>query len=331
VKNARNVLTTILKLAVAGGLIWWLVQRGSLNFGLLADLAKQPTFLFSAITASFINICLNNYRWGILLRGQGFPVGVRETLPLTLIGLFFNYAMPGGVGGDLVKGFYLMQDHPERRTAAATSVLIDRLLGVAGMVVMSLTAVAFNLDVVRARPQLTSLAIALAALFLGFAAFFALAFSRRIRKHDFVENLLSRIPGGRAIRLVYDAVHSYRRALPSFWAACAITLISQSFSLVFFMLIGTAMGFTDVPLKAYVFAVPLGLIATALPISPAGVGVGQVAFSYLFDWSTGVRTAIGSNLITAHQLVTFLLSLSGGVFYFRRRKPAMTAGPADAN
>jgi uncharacterized protein (TIRG00374 family) len=323
VKNARDILTTILKLAVAGGLIWWLVHRGSLNFGLLADLAKQPTFLFSAITASFINICLNNYRWGILLRGQGFAVGMRETLPLTLIGLFFNYAMPGGVGGDLVKGFYLMQDHPERRTAAATSVLIDRVLGVAGMVVMSLAAVAFNLDAVRARPQLTSLAFVLATLFLGFGVFFALAFSRRIRKHDVVNRFLSRIPGGRAIRLVYDAVHSYRHAMPSFWAACAITLISQSFALIFFILIGTAMGFADVPVKAYVFAVPLGLIATALPISPAGVGVGQVAFSYLFDWSTGVRSAIGSNLITAHQLVTFLLSLSGGVFYFRRRKPVL--------
>ena len=85
------------------------------------------------------------------------------------------------------------------------------------------------------------------------------------------------------------------------------------------------MGFADVPVKAYVFAVPLGLIATALPISPAGVGVGQVAFSYLFDWSTGVKSAIGSNLITAHQIVTFFLSLSGGVFYLRRPKPAPPA------
>jgi hypothetical protein len=40
-----------------------------------------------------------------------------------------------------------------------------------------------------------------------------------------------------------------------------------------------------------------------------------------------VRTAIGSNLITAHQLVTFFLSLSGGVFYFRRRRPVMPPAP----
>jgi uncharacterized protein (TIRG00374 family) len=319
-KTARAILTTLAKIVIAGGLIWWLVRRGSLNFSLLAQLARHPTFLFSAVTASFINIFLNNYRWVLLLRGQGFRVSVKDTLPLTLIGLFFNYAMPGGVGGDIVKGYYLMQDHPERRTAAATSVLIDRLIGLAGMVALSLFAVAFNFRMVAARPQLVSLSIGVMLLFLAFAGFFALAFSQRIYAHWLVEAVLSRLPGGQTIRRVYEAVHCYRRAMRRFWQAWAVTLISQSISLVFFMLVGTAMGFS-VPVSAYVFAVPLGLIATALPISPAGVGVGQVAFSSLFDWSTGVRSAIGSNLITAHQIVTFFLSLGGAVFYFRRRKP----------
>ena len=174
--------------------------------------------------------------------------------------------------------------------------LIDRLIGLAGMVAISLLAVAFNVHMVAARPAV-SLSIGVALLFLAFVAFFALAFSQRIYGHRLVEAVLSRLPGGRTIRRVYEAVHSYRRAMSRFWQAWAVTLISQSISLVFFMLVGTAMGFS-VPVSAYVFAVPLGLIATALPISPAGVGVGQVAFSYLFDWSTGVRSAIGSNLIT---------------------------------
>lgn len=324
-KNARKHLATIVKLLVSGALIWWLIHRGSLNFSLLADLAARPTYLLSAVTASFINVCLNNYRWAVLLRGQGFPVGAKQTLPLTLIGLFFNYAMPGGVGGDIVKGYYLMQDYPARRTAAATSVAIDRLIGLAGMVATSLVAVALNLETVRSRPELVSLAIGVAGLFLAFATFFALAFSRRLYGHRFVDIALSRLPGGRLIRQIYEAVHSYRTAMPSFWKACALTLLSQSFALTFFILIGRAMGFVDVPIVAYVFAVPLGLIVTALPISPAGVGVGQVAFSYLFDWSIGAKSAIGSNLITAHQIVTFLLSLSGAVFYFRRKKPDFSA------
>lgn len=322
-------MSTVIKIGIASGLIWWLIRRGSLNFGLLADLSKHPAYLFSAVAASFINICLNNYRWVILLRGQGFPLGMKRTLPLTLIGLFFNYAMPGGVGGDLMKGFYLMQDYPARRTAAATSVLMDRLIGVAGMVLTSLLAVALNIHTVLARPELVTLAIGVGGLFVGFVVFFALAFSRRLYRHPLVEAALGRIPGGQLIRRVYEAVHSYQQAMNSFWRACAVTVISQSFALTFFIVIGRAMGFGDVPLVTYVFAVPLGLIATAIPISPAGVGVGQVAFSYLFDWSLGVKSAIGSNLITAHQIVTFLLSLSGAFFYFTKNGRAGRRPTAD--
>lgn len=319
--RARRWLSTGVKFGIAAGLIGWLVHRGSLNFALLADLSNHPVYLFVGISASFINICLNNYRWVILLRGQAFRVDMRGTLPLTLIGLFFNYAMPGGVGGDLVKGFYLMQDHPTRRTAAATSVLMDRLIGLAGMTMVSLIAVVVNIHTVMGRPELISLALGVTGLFAAFVALFALAFSRRVYGHPVVDRSLSRIPGGPTIRQVYEAVHSYQKSLPYFWRACGVTLASQMFALVFFISIGSATGVIDVPIVTYAFAVPLGLIATAIPISPAGIGVGQVAFSYLFDWSLGVKTPLGSNLITAHQIVTFLLSLSGAFFYFRRRKP----------
>ena len=317
----RRWLSTVLKFAIAGGLVWWLIRRGSLNFALLADLSRHPAYLVVAVSASFTNICLNNYRWVLLLRGQGFPVGIRRSLPLTLIGLFFNYAMPGGVGGDLVKGYYLMQDYPTRRTAAATSVLMDRLIGLAGMVTVSLVAVVASIRTVMRRPDLISLAFGVAGLFAAFVTLFALAFSRHVHGHPRIERALARLPGGRAIKDVYEAVHSYQTAMGYFWKACVVTLVSQSCALVFFICIGSAMAVVPVPVLTYVFAVPLGLIATAMPISPAGIGVGQVAFSYLFDWSLGAKTALGSNLITAHQIVTFLLSLSGAFFYFRRGRP----------
>jgi uncharacterized protein (TIRG00374 family) len=321
----RRSLAGFLKFAIAGGLVWWLVRRGSLNFALLADLSRHPAFLSLAVAASSLNICLNNYRWVLLLRGQGFRVGMTDTLPLTLIGLFFNYAMPGGVGGDLVKGYYLMQDHPARRTAAATSVLMDRLIGLAGMVVVSLAAIAISVRTVLARPELVSLALGVLVVFVAFVTLFALAFSKTVHGHPLMERALAAIPGGRAVKEVYDAVHSYQSSPGAFWKACGVTIVSQSCAMVFFISIGSAMAVIPVPIATYMFAVPLGLIVTALPISPAGVGVGQVAFSYLFDWSLGARTPIGSNLITAHQIVTFCLSFTGAIFYFRRRKPELPA------
>lgn len=134
-----NALKTMVKLMIAVGLVYWIISRGSLDLNVLKGLLR-PGFLAVALCLMFSNIFLNNYRWVVLMKGQGFQTSIRETLPLTFIGMFFNFAMPGGVGGDVVKGYYLLQDHPERRLAAATSVLMDRLVGFFSMIVFSIVA-----------------------------------------------------------------------------------------------------------------------------------------------------------------------------------------------
>lgn len=295
-------------------------QRGSLDFNLLLNLAHPP-YLILCFLALFLNLFLNNYRWVVLMRGQGFTLGIRETLPLSFIGLFFNYAMPGGVGGDLVKGYYIMQEYPDRRTAAAASVLIDRLVGFWGMVLMSMVAMLVNIKMILSRAELISLALGVLALFFIFAVIFAVSFSRRIYTHPVVNLIISNLPGEKVIRKIYDAFHSYRSAPKEFLTACWVTILSHLTMLAFFVFIGWALDFEDVSIWTYAFAAPLGIIATALPIAPAGIGVGQAVFLVLFNWSLGHDSPLGPSLITAHQLVTFILGLVGAFFYFKRKRP----------
>jgi glycosyltransferase 2 family protein len=66
--------------------------------------------------------------------------------------------------------------------------------------------------------------------------------------------------------------------------------------------------------------VPLGFIIMALPISVAGVGIGQAAFFFLFKAYTGHESQIGPNGITAYQLLQLALGLIGAVMYLQRRK-----------
>lgn len=179
-RKLKRWLSTSLKFLLAGGLIVWMMERGNLHFSLLLHLT-HPAYLAPCFLALFLNLYINNYRWVVLMRGQGFQLGIKETLPLSLIGLFFNYAMPGGVGGDLVKGFYIMQLYPQRRTSAATGVLIDRIVGLFGMVVMSLVALGLNLEMINNRPELKSLAVGVIALFLAFSGFFLCLFQTDLR------------------------------------------------------------------------------------------------------------------------------------------------------
>ncbi len=313
----RRYLAAILKLVFALGLIFWIYQRGSLDFSLLGRLFK-PQHLFPVLMLSLFPILVANFRWMVLLKCQGIEAQFRRTGPLTFIGIFFNYAMPGGVGGDIVKGFYLVKGQVEKKIPAASSIVVDRLIGFYVMTLMGLLAVVFRPELLQSRPQVTALAFGLTGLFVAFSAFFCAAFSRRVRNHRTIEAFLQRLPAGDKILKVYDAVHLYRMHLKQFALSCFLSAFSQAVIIGFFIYVGGRFGGDQIPWETYAFVVPLGLIATAIPISPAGLGVGQVAFDQLFVWCLGQATPVGATIITAHQMMGFLWGLLGAYFYFQR-------------
>ncbi|MNL45250.1 hypothetical protein D3C87_1678810 [compost metagenome] len=98
-----------------------------------------------------------------------------------------------------------------------------------------------------------------------------------------------------------------------------LSLLSQTCAILFLFLAATAAGFQEAPLKTFFLVAPLGFMATAIPISPAGIGVGQAAFYFLFNLYIGKETEVGPTAITAYQVGSFLVSLAGAFFYLRRK------------
>ena len=91
----------------------------------------------------------------------------------------------------------------------------------------------------------------------------------------------------------------------------------------FFAMVGQTLN-VDIPLQAYFFVVPVGLVAMAAPISPAGIGVGQAAFLALFNMYLGYNSTVGPTAATANQIIMLMWGLFGSIFYFRRKKPQLT-------
>ncbi len=113
-----------------------MITNGMLDLSSLYILAK-PKYFIPAMTLVFLTIFLNNMRWTVLLRTNDFNVSYKQTLPLTLIGIFFNFALPSGVGGDLVKGYYLLKRSVGKKTVAATTLLMDRIIGMYGLLLLA--------------------------------------------------------------------------------------------------------------------------------------------------------------------------------------------------
>jgi len=320
----KNIVMTAFKIIVAGGLITWLIKTKKISMEPFAQLWAHPSMLILVFAAVLALILINNYRWVLLLRGQDVLSNNRETLPLSLIGLFFNIAMPGSVGGDVVKGYYIVRRHPQAKVAVATSVLIDRLVGLYAMTLIALYPLVIHANFVFSSPKLKAMALFVLGLIVFFTIFFLVGFSQAIRTHDKTEALFKKIPAGKLFEKVYDAVHAYSRHKTEFIWGILLSVVAQTVIIVAFYFVGHALGYTSVTLNGLLFAIPLGLIAAAVPVSPGGIGVGQAVFFALFSWYPGLVGEFGVAVITIFQVVQALWSLLGAAFYLRMKNSGMS-------
>lgn len=318
-KRVKNILIQVLKVVFSLALIFWLVQSGKLNFKALLNLL-QPQYLVLVIALMGTNLYLTSERWRMLLLTQSHKLSSWETFKLTLIGIFFNFAVPGGVGGDIIKAFYFVKDHPESKMVAATSVLMDRVLGLYSMILMALLAMIFDWQHVQQNNSLHLLWTLVLTLFIVFTVLLGLIFSQKIYDQGLIKKLLAKLPFHSKTGRIYESLHMYGRSIRYVIASVVISLLAQSFSILFMILAGTVSGLSTISWSTYFLVAPLGFMATAIPISPAGVGVGQAAFYFLFNLYSGETSDLGPTTITAVQVVTFAFGLVGAFFYMQRKE-----------
>ncbi|MBK9293051.1 MAG: flippase-like domain-containing protein [Oligoflexia bacterium] len=313
--NSRLKALTInfAKFGLAAVLIFWLVKSEKITFDPFKLLFEKWWLIPFALGSVLIVILVNNYRWVLLLRGQKINKNWFSTLRLTFIGLFFNLVMPGSVGGDVLKAYYISKDHPQTKMKSVTSIIVDRIVGLYAIIVIAFLAIIFNFEKLSSQPQLKSLSVFIVVLFIGFSVFFTLSFSRRIRKNKITKFVLEKIPGGRLIEKLYDALNAFRNGTYEFIVGILLSLFAQT-QLIFSLYVLAQELHFDTSLRACFFIIPIGFIATAIPVSPAGIGVGQAVFFKLFQWYGGVDTVLGPTLITINQICFAIFKFSRSHF-----------------
>jgi glycosyltransferase 2 family protein len=315
--KVKRHLVTVLKISLALGLIVYLVRAGHLD---PKDLWRVTTPGNVALGLMLVGagVFMAAWRWILLLRSRGFVIPLGYGLSLYLIGIFFNHALPGAVGGDFVRGYYLVVDHPGRRADGILSILIDRALGLYSFFILSLTAVLWDWSFVMSHEKIKWVAKAALLLFVAMTLFFLVAFSRRLSRRIGLHWLETRVS---ILHQLLTAFRRFGEKRSVVFTSILVSILAQGFTMLFFYQVAIALGETAITWKAIAFAVPMGFLVTAVPIAPAGIGVGQVAFLYLFQIYLESPTQYGALAITAFQMAILVWGLLGAVLYLRRRKP----------
>lgn len=310
--KALILLGRLLKWTLPPIIIWYMVTTEKLDL-VKAVRVCGDSWLFAAVTVVFfiVNTTLVTARWKLCLKAQGIDETFFRVFEYNVIGMFFNIFMPGSLGGDFVKCYLVAQDNPNARARSVATVLIDRIHGLFVVLLMGTIALMAN-PVTGTSAELTYLLMVTGALLAGVTLFFAFALTLD-EKHPLVSRVLGYLPFSHVFTELYGAFATFRKSPAILLMTLPLSVLIITNSVVCFIILGRAIGETSSVLS-YFATVPVGFMAVTLPISPAGLGVGQGAYYTLFKWQ-GMTPAAGAEAFSLFQIVTFICGLPGFFFY----------------
>jgi uncharacterized protein (TIRG00374 family) len=256
-----------------------------------------------------VNI-LGTIRWYILLRAQGMRISLWRVFHLSFLGYFFNNVMPGLTGGDLAKAYYVARD-TTKKTAAVTTVFLDRLIGITVLASLSGIMILINFGDSRFH----NLAI-IVFVFLGVVALGGIAvFSRRIRNTLRLNLLVKKIPFEgvrRILKEIDQAVFLFRNHKVAILVAVLISFAVHCVSVSTNIIFGSAM---DVPMRwqEYFIFMPIIFMIMSIPISLSGWGVGEKSYQGLLGM-VGVPLNQAAMMGVLFNLTRTVWSLPGAIF-----------------
>lgn len=307
VQRKHNPLSIwpLAKILLAVGVILWLLMTGKVDFQRFRAF-QSPLPWLGGVTLFTITLFCNAFRWSLLLKTRSIALNFPRALSLSVIGLFFNFVIPGGVGGDVVKASYLFSDFPSQKWEISWITIFDRVLGILSLLGITVVVGFWQYDEFASLSLKTFYqtlfgltgGIAVAGLTLIFAPW------------TFLEKVLVLLgPLKEKFRPIVALIKE-----PQLWLFPLIVgFIGQVAMISVFAFLGWSTG-QAFAMDDYWVCGPAGLLSAALPLTPAGLGVGQYAFSFLFQERAG-DGPFGVMAISFLQTVQFLVGLSGGVLF----------------
>ena len=303
----------LVKLAISALLIWLLVRNRDLG-GLAHEmLAVDPLALASAVAGLSALLVPAALRWSVVLRSLGCPVGIRVSLPLTMIGLFFSQTLPSTIGGDGMRVWELHRGGGVAMPTAISSVLIDRATGLLGICLLVTATLPVLIGLAPDPTVELGVVLLLAAGYAGIGV--ALLLDRppeRIQRFAIARGMAALSTGLRAVVL------APRPAL----GALGTSLVYQLgvVAVVFALARGI-----QIPVEpaACLVIVPIANLSALLPISISGWGVREGAFVAGFGL-VGIAASDAIALSVLFGLLTMLVGIGGGLVWLARRRPEDT-------
>ena len=312
----------LLQLIVTTAGIWY-VFHDPQRRAQIASALRHADFrwvFFGWICYSFVEL-LATARWQILLRIQGIRISWLRAGAIVMIGLFFNQFLPGGIGGDAMRLYFIFKQAPGQKIGATLSVVMDRLLGL--LTILFLAGMSFALRFRWLTRSNTPLHIEYLALVLLLAGFALVVLLFWLVRSGLLRRLPKSIPFRNALIQAGNALVRYRAHPRAMVIACLITACAHVAYYTSFYCAGQALRSASehaATLADILTIMPLVNTITSVPISLGGVGVRETLFQEFLGALSRVSPAIAAFTASLGYLNQISWALVGGALFLLSKK-----------
>jgi glycosyltransferase 2 family protein len=294
----KRVGVILLKAGITLGLFYVLVTRIDLNatVGLMAATDWRSVLVIVGVMV--LQVIVAVFRWYRIMISKGVHISVRRSARFFWLGLFFNQLLPSSIGGDAIRGYCLVRDG-QSVGRATLSVLLDRILGMAGLVVLIVLAIPYAMNLIKNPEMQWGMMSALLVVIAGFIAIlFIDIFTRRFSSWRVMKGLTT---------LASDA-----RQLLGSRQGLGLVLFSVLIHILSIVVVGMLSSALSIKVDwiALTIIVPITTLLITIPLSIAGWGVREgvmvVGLGYV-----GIAPEEAFALSILYGLLTLVVALPG--------------------
>lgn len=310
------------------GLLAWVLSRTGLSA--LTPVLSKPLVLAVLLTLTTAGAAVEAERLRLLFRAAGLRLTRQGAYRVVPVGTFFNFTIPGGTGGDVVKLYYLAQDNRTRSLEVATVLLVDRAIALFSVLLFVAYMIVVNRTVVMETPLLRGLALVVFTGLVVLGVLTLLAWSTWLRRTRLYRWIMERMPLRRHVERMATAVHEFGDRKRAVAGATCISLVGHIAGATTYVVVASAI-IPDAPWTLVAFLSMMGMVANAIPLTPGGLGVGEAAFDHLF---ATMGYSGGAALLVLWRIAVLPLASVGATLYITgqaRHARAQMADPATAD
>jgi len=283
----------------------------------LAELSILPLVAAAGLIA-FQSVVVVTWRWETILATIDQAPGPWRLTGVVMISHFFNQVLPSTVGGDGMR-MWLLRRRGRPLGAAVRSVIIDRLLGLLGLLLLSLIG---TVALIWRHPDSLPLWGAATVSLVGILVIAGAPLLLRLFTWLPVEALR------RNLGSVAQEVETLGRDKPLMFKLIAASVLGHIAICLAIWSTAVAIG-VDIPLLQALAVLPAIMLAAAMPVSVAGWGVREGGM-VLGLGLLGVATSDAALVSIFFGLLQLAFGAGGGLVWLLQRGPKPNAEmPAD--